>query len=152
MKNIKNQDERVVNQRRKIQSDGYQLLVYALLISVVVQQFLLQAPLSQYMAEFLCLVGIGFYNLICNMRIGNNLYGEDKDSGKKILKNTLLGGILSLVIFVILSGEKDTKTLIIYYLTFIIGFGGINYLLYYLSKRKQDKIEKELDMDEDDIE
>ena len=111
MKNIKNQDERVISQRRKIQSDGYQLLVYALLISVVVQQFLLQAPLSQYMAEFLCLVGIGFYNLICNMRIGNNLYGEDKDSGKKILKNTLLGGILSLVIFVILSGEKDTKHL-----------------------------------------
>ena len=73
MKNIKNQDERVVNQRRKIQSDGYQLLVYALLISVVVQQFLLQTPPSQYMAEFLCLVGIGFYNLICNMRIGNNL-------------------------------------------------------------------------------
>ncbi len=152
MKNIKNQDERVISQRRKIQSDGYQLLVYALLISVLVQQFFLQAPLSQYIVEFLCLVGIGFYNLICNMRIGNNLYGEDKDSGKKIIKNTLLGGIFYIVIFVILSGEKDTKSIITSYLTFIIGFGGINYLLYYFSKRKQDKIEKELDMDEDDIE
>lgn len=152
MKNIKNQDERVVNQRRKIQSDGYQLLVYALLISIVVQQFFLQAPPSQYMAEFLCVIGAGLYNVIRNIKIGNNLYGESKDDGKKFIKSTLLGGILSLTIFVVLSGERGIGNFIIYYLSFIVVFGGMNYLFYYITKRKQAKIDKELDKDEDDIE
>lgn len=54
MKNIKNQDERVISQRRKIQSDGFQFLIYALFLSVLIQQIFLQAPPSQYMAELLC--------------------------------------------------------------------------------------------------
>ncbi|WP_052356765.1 DUF6773 family protein [Faecalimicrobium dakarense] len=152
MKNVKNQDERVLTQRRKIQSDGFQLLIYALLILVVVQQFFLQAPPSQYMAEFLCLVGAGFYNLIRNLNIGNNLFGDDKGSGKRLFKNILFSGVGSVILFALLTGEKDIGDLLSYFLTFIVAFSGMNYLIYYISKKKQDKIERELDMDEDDIE
>lgn len=152
MKNVKNQDERVINERRKIQSDGYQLLVYALLISIVIQQFFMQGPPSQYMAEFLCLIGAGIYNLVRNIKIGNNLYGERHDSGKKLFKNYLIVGLFSTLIFAVLTGEKNIGYLINFYLVFAVGCGGLNYLLYYISKRKQEKIEEELNFDEDNIE
>lgn len=152
MKNVKNQDERVLTQRRKIQSDGFQLLIYALLLSVLIQQIFLQAPLSQYMAELLCLVGAGFYNLIRNLNLGNNLFCDDKGSGKRLFKNALFSGVGSSILVAVLSGEKNIGNLLSSFLTFTVVFGGMTYLIYYLGKKKQDKIKRELDIDEDDIE
>ncbi|OXX83172.1 hypothetical protein AVM15_12785 [Paraclostridium benzoelyticum] len=151
MKNIKNQDERVISQRRKIQSDGFQFLIYALFLSVLIQQIFLQAPPSQYMAELLCLIGAGFYNIIRNLNIGNNLFGDDSNSGKRLLKNTLFSGIGSVILVAIITGETNIWNLLISGLTFAITFGGMTYFFYYISKRKQDKIKRELDIDEDDI-
>jgi len=152
MKNVKNQDERVLAQRRKIQSDGFQLLIYTLLLSVLVQQFFLQAPPSQYMAEFLCLVGAGFYNLIRNLNLGDDFYCDNKGSGKRLFKNALFSGVGSVILFAVLSGEKNIGDLLSYFLTFTMVFGSMTYLIYYLSKKKQDKIKRELDMDEDEME
>lgn len=151
MKNVKDKDERVIAQRRKIQSDGFQLLIYALLLSVVVQQIFLQSPPSQYMAELLCLIGAGFYSLIRNLNLGNNVFGDDSDSSKSIFKNALLYGLGSVVFAALLTGEKNIGYLLSYFLTFTVVFGGMNYLFHYISKKKQDKIKRELDMDEDDI-
>lgn len=151
MKNVKNQDERVLTQRRKIQNDGFQLLTYALLLSVLVQQFFLQAPPSQYMAEFLCLLGAGFYHLIRILNLGDDFFCDDKGSGKRLFKNALISGVGSVILFAVLSGEKNTGDLLGYFLTFTVAFGGMTYLIYYISKKKRDKIEKELDIDEDDI-
>lgn len=152
MKSVKNQDERVLAQRRKIQSDGFQLLTYALLISVVIQQFFLQAPPSQYMGEFICLVGAGFYHLIRTVNLADDFYCDDKGSGKRLFKNALFSGVGSVILFTFLTGEKDIVNLLSYFLTFTIAFGGMTYLVYYISKKKKNKIERELDMDEDDIE
>ena len=151
MKNVKDKDERVIAQRRKIQSDGFQLLIYALLLSVVVQQIFLQSPPSQYMAELLCLIGAGFYSLIRNLNLGNNVFGDDSDSSKSILKNALLYGLGSVVFAALLTGEKNIGYLLSYFLTFTVVFSGINYLFNYISKKKQDKIKRELDIDEDNI-
>lgn len=151
MKNIKNQDERVISQRRKIQSDGFQFLIYALFLSVLIQQIFLQAPPSQYMAELLCLIGAGFYNIIRNLNIGNNLFGDDSNSGKRLLKHTIFSGIGSVILVAIITGETNIWNLLISGLTFAITFGGMTYFFYYISKRKQDKIKRELDIDEDDI-
>ncbi|CEO05552.1 Uncharacterised protein [[Clostridium] sordellii] len=151
MKNVKDKDERVIAQRRKIQSDGFQLLIYALLLSVVVQQIFLQSPPSQYMAELLCLIGAGFYSLIRNLNLGNNVFGDDSNSNKSILKNALLYGLGSVVFAALLTGEKNIGYLLSYFLTFTVVFSVINYLFNYISKKKQDKIKRELDMDEDDI-
>ncbi|MCH1966182.1 DUF6773 family protein [Paraclostridium sordellii] len=151
MKNVKDKDERVIAQRRKIQSDGFQLLIYALLLSVVVQQIFLQSPPSQYMAELLCLIGAGFYSLIRNLNLGNNVFGDDSDSNKSIFKNALLYGLGSVVFAALLTGEKNIGYLLSYFLTFTVVFGSMNYLFHYISKKKQDKIKRELDIDEDDI-
>lgn len=151
MKNIKNQDERVISQRRKIQSDGFQFLIYALFLSVLIQQIFLQAPPSQYMAELLCLIGAGFYNIIRNLNIGNNLFGDDSNSGKRLLKNTIFSGIGSVILVAIITGETNIWNLLINGFTFALTFGGMTYFFYYISKRKQDKIRRELDISEDDI-
>lgn len=151
MKNIQNQDERVISQRRKIQSDGFQFLIYALLLSVLIQQIFLQAPPSQYIAELLCLIGAGFYNIIRNLNIGTNLFGDNSNSGNRLLKNTIFSGVGSVILVAIITGETNIWNLLISGLTFAITFGGMTYFLYYASKRKQDKIKRELDIDEDDI-
>lgn len=152
MKSVKNQDERVLSQRRKIQSDGFQLLIYVLLISVVIQQFFLQAPPSQYMGEFLCLVGAGFYNLIRTLNLADDFYCDNKGSGKRLFKNALFSGIGSVILTALLTGEKNIGNLLSFFLTYTVVFGAMTYLVYYISKQNKDKIKRELDMDEDDIE
>ena len=51
-------DERIQSQKRKIQSDALQIVSFFLLISVAVQQFLLNAPFVN-VNEF-------FYHMIMN--------------------------------------------------------------------------------------
>lgn len=46
MKSLENLDERILMQKRKVQSDAFQLLICFLLISMLVQKFLFNAPLS----------------------------------------------------------------------------------------------------------
>lgn len=151
MNNIKNQDERVLAQRRKIQSDGFQLLIYGLLLAIVVQQFFLQAPPSQFMGEFLCLIAAGFYNLIRNLKLGNGIFVDKKGSYKRLLKNAMFSGIGTIILTIILTGKRDIKDILIFFLTFTISYGLMVFGVYYLSKKKEEKIQKELDMDEDDI-
>lgn len=151
MKNINNQDERILTQRRRIQSDGFQLLIYALLISVAVQQFLLQAPPSQYIVEFLCVVGAGIYTTVRNFNLGNDISNNGSLNPKYILRTTIMGGSISCLVIIVLSGEKNIGSILINFIIFAIAYGGISYLYYYLNKRKQAKIEEDLDMDEDDI-
>lgn len=150
MNNIKNQDERVLAQRRKIQSDGFQLLIYGLLLAIVVQQFFLQAPPSQFMGEFLCLIAAGFYNLIRNLKLGNNIFVNNEGSYKSYLKNSVISGIGIMILFTVLTGQK-IKDVIGFYLAFIVFNMAMLSVIYYLSKKKEEKIQKELDMDEDDI-
>ena len=47
MKNNQIQDERIILERRTIQSRAYAWLVIILLISVLVQQFFMNAPFEQ---------------------------------------------------------------------------------------------------------
>lgn len=103
------------------------------------------------MAELLCLIGAGFYSLIRNLNLGNNVFGDDSNSNKSIFKNALLYGLGSVVFAALLTGEKNIGYLLSYFLTFTVVFSVINYLFNYISKKKQDKIKRELDMDEDDI-
>lgn len=150
MNNIKNQDERVLAQRRKIQSDGFQLLIYGLLLAIVVQQFFLQAPPSQFMGEFLCLIAAGFYNLIRNLKLGNNIFVNNEGSYKSYLKNAVISGIGTMILFTILTGQK-VEDVIGFYISYAIFYGVMLSVIYYFSKKKEEKIQKELDMDEDDI-
>ena len=75
-------DERIQSQKRKIQSDALQIVSFFLLISVAVQQFLLNAPLAQFAVELISLIGIATYVLIKNMKLGLNVMSSNIKSTK----------------------------------------------------------------------
>lgn len=151
MKGNKIQDERILNQRRKIQSDGFQVLYYILIISVLIQQLILKAPVIQYIIELLCFIGASVYIIISNIRLGNNII-SDESRNKRFYKITLTTGILQIIIITFLNRNESIGDILTNIVVFTCIYIGMIYLLYTFTKRKQDEITKELDRDEDDIE
>ncbi len=151
MKDNKIQDERILNQRRKIQSDGFQILYYVLIISVLIQQLILKAPVTQYIIELLCFIGASVYIIISNIRLGNNII-SDEPRNKRFYKITLTTGILQIIIITFLNRNESIGDILTNIVVFTCVYIGMIYLLYTFTKRKQDEITKKLDRDEDDIE
>ena len=85
------QDERVVAQRRKINSEAYGILMTALFCSILVQKFLLNAPFEQYAVEFICFFGMSLYLMIRHLTLGLNIYGE----GKRAITIPIMNGIVT---------------------------------------------------------
>ena len=150
MKSNKIQDEIVLNQRRKIQSDGFQILYYVLIISVLIQQLVLKSPVGQYMVELLCFVGASIYIIISNIRLGNNITsGEYRN--KRLYKIAITIGISQVIILVFLNREETLVDILTNIVVFVCVYIGGIYALDIFTKKRQDKIAKELDLDEDNI-
>jgi len=88
------QDERIVLQRRKVGSDAFGILFYGLLASVLVQQFILLAPFSQYAAELILLLAASIYVAIGNIVVGNNLFYDSNNGQKTVVINSVVTGIV----------------------------------------------------------
>ncbi|EXG87426.1 hypothetical protein K413DRAFT_4309 [Clostridium sp. ASBs410] len=159
-KNI--QDERVVAQRRKINSEAYSILMIVLLGSILVQQFFLNAPFEQYAVEVICFFGISLYMIIRYMTLGLDIYGEGKQAKTLPFVNSVVAGIVVTTINGILNytqyAEKYKEDGIGYFIavlavTFIsasISTFIVLSCLNYLNKKKQAKIQKQLDEKEQD--
>lgn len=157
MKKQNLQDERVVAQRRKINSDAYGILIIALLCSILVQQFLLKAPFQQYAVECICFFGMSLYIIIRYMTLGLNLYGEGKRTKANTFVNCIVTGIVVTAINGVLNytqyAEKYNKDGIGYFIavlavTFISAAAlaaVVLSCLNYFNSKKQAKIEKQLD-------
>lgn len=162
MKKQNTQDERVLAQRRKIQSDAYGILIIVLLISIPVQQFLLNAPFEQYAVEFICFFGMSIYMIVRYLTLGINIYGEGKRAKSIPLVNSIITGIVVTVINGVLNytkyGEHYQKDGIGYFIavlaitfisTTVFAFVVLSFFNY-LNKKKQEKIQKHLDEEEQD--
>lgn len=150
MKNNKIQDERILFARRKIQSKAYGWLVYGLLISIIVQQFFMKAPFAQYAVELFALIGCGLYISICHFKEGIDIWNPKDDGKKKILLNTIISGVISVILLVLLSGEYDIKNLTSYFVSFVLIFFIFRSAMIFINKKKQQTIENKLN-DDDDI-
>jgi len=160
MKRQQMQDERVLMQRRKINSEAYGILIIALLISILVQQFLLDAPLEQYAAETICLYGISFYVIIRYITLGLNIFGEGKRAKSMPLVNCIVIGITMTTISGILNystyaerfQEEGIGPFIGELAVSFISASGTAFIalsfIKYLNKKKQEKIQRQLDEDE----
>ena len=148
MSNNKIQDERILLERRKIQSTAYAWIVMILLISIVVQQFLMKAPFAQYAVELFLLIGCGLYNIISNLKRGINIWNPYGESKIKLLLNTVMSGIASVILLAFLSGEYGIKSLAGYFLTFVAIFFAFRLLMIKINNKKQKSIEERLDEDE----
>jgi peptidoglycan/LPS O-acetylase OafA/YrhL len=156
MKKQDMQDERVVAQRRKINSEAYGILMIVLLGSILVQ-FLLNAPFKQYAVEVICFFGMSLYMTIRYMTLGLDIYGEGKRAKAIPFVNSIVAGLVVTVINGVLNyvqyAEKYIEEGIVYFIavlavTFIsatISTFVVMSCLNYLNKKNQTRIQKQLD-------
>ncbi len=152
MKSLKNQDERILMQKRKVQSDAFQLLIYYLLIAIIVQKFIFNAPFYQIIVELIGVVGVAFYVEIRNLLLGSDIYSTNTTTKKNIVKGSIISGCGCTIFLRIIAGITDMQILLVLFLCTTISCAGFSFLFYYLNRKKQDKIEEDLNKDEDDIE
>ena len=150
MKNNKIQDERILFARRKIQSKAYGWLVFGLMISIIVQQFFMKASFAQYAVEFFALIGCGLYISICHFKEGIDIWNPKDDGKKKMLLNTIISGVISVILFALLSGQYDIKNLASYFVSFVLFFFVFRSAMIVINKKKQQTIENKLN-DDDEI-
>ncbi len=145
MKNSRIQDERIITLRRKIQSDAYQILVYCLLVSVLIQQFFLKAPFSQFAAELLCLIGMVIYVVVRHLIIGVDVWNSTGQSAKRTIVNSLTTGVISTGMLAVLAGERSIGTLAIFLVVFSLCYFFIYTVILYFNNKRQRQIDKMLE-------
>lgn len=160
MRNQKNHDERVLAQKRKIQSDAFVILFFGLLLSVLIQQYIFNAPVSQYIVEIIFFISSSIYLLIRNILDGNDIFTSSKSAQAIIIINSLVSGLTITVISTTLNYVKLgdlfktdlANTLIISLVTFLSStiIAYIAFKLLYIAnlKRKQQIEAKFKDEDE----
>lgn len=149
MKNTNITDERILLQRRKIQSIAYSGIVYVLLGSIIVQQFFLRAPFSQYAVEFFVLIGCGIFQAIANYSKGIDIWNPDGQKKSRMLFDAITSGVLSLALFVFLTGEHDARTCIIFFIAIVTTLFVMRVMMATFTRIKQNAIDRECGCDDD---
>lgn len=153
MKNEQIKDERIQNQKMKIQSDAYQILMLCLLVSMLIQQFLLKAPFSQFAVEFFCFFGISLYLIIRYLYEGIDIWGFGKSkhiANKKSLLSVLVCGVVCILVYVILTGEKNLWNIFTLLLIITAVYFAQQIGLRFLIRHKQKQINDAFDAEENE--
>lgn len=159
MKKQNSQDERVVAQRRKIHSEAYSIIMITLLVSMLVQQFLLNAPFEQYFVEFICFFGMSLYMIIRYMMLGLNIYGETNRTKYTTLMNSIVTGIIVTAINGVLNYIRYAEHykgniglfiagLAVFFISVTVSIFVVLLFVKHLNKKRQAKIQKQLDEEE----
>lgn len=160
MKKVKFEDERIVVERRKINSEAFGILMIVLLVSSLVQQFWLDAPIEQYVVEMICFLGISIYILIRNMMFGHDLFGEGKLAKYIPLVNSVVTGLVITTINGVCNYIQHKEIyqengislfiaiLIITFISVAISTFIVISCLDWLNRKRQAKIMSELDKEE----
>lgn len=146
-------DERILSERRRIQSRGYTYIIYALVTSIVIKMVFMDAGFEMYASELIILIGSGLYMIIANYLKGINIWSINANDGtNRFSKNLIIAGVISIILNDNLKkyiGFEDSKlSAIVYTVSWTTVFSIISIVMYYLNKRKQEKIDKQLDDEE----
>ena len=146
-------DERILSERRRIQSRAYSYIIYALVTSIVIKMVFMDAGFEMYASELIILIGSGLYMIIANYLKGFNIWSINPNDGtNRYTKNLIIAGVISIILNDNLKkyiGFEDSKlSAIVYTVSWTTVFSIISIVMYYLNKRKQEKIDKQLDDEE----
>ena len=146
-------DERILSERRRIQSRGYTYIIYALVLSIVIKMVFMDAGFEMYASELIILIGSGLYMIVANYLKGINIWSINANDGtNRFSKNLIIAGVISIILNDNLKkyiGFEDSKlSAIVYTVSWTTVFSIISIVMYYLNKRKQEKIDKQLDDEE----
>ncbi|HHT14322.1 MAG TPA: hypothetical protein GXZ86_00415 [Clostridiales bacterium] len=147
MKNHAATDERIMYQRRKIQSRGFAYLMLALWISAIVQQ-ILKAPFMQYAVELFLLLAGGIYNIVANYRLGIDLWNAKERKPGGILLNAVITGGVGVTVHALISKNSDIAQLVLFFVFFVAFFFLAQALLAKMARKKQEAIIQKLEEDD----
>lgn len=160
MKKKKIQDERVLSQKRKIGNDAFQIISLGLFLSVLVQQYIFDAPFSQYAVEMILLITVSLYVIVRNIMVGNNIFDSNKVNQRVVIINSIICGIIITIVNTILNYIKFrdifitdiVNSVVVSLVTFVcasfVSFVVLQ-ILYVINKRKQIQIEIQLEDDDE---
>lgn len=160
MKKKKIQDERVLSQKRKIGNDAFQIISLGLFLSVLVQQYIFDAPFSQYAVEMILLITVSLYVIVRNIMVGNDIFDSNKVNQRVVIINSIICGIIITIVNTILNYIKFRKifttdivnSVVVSLVTFVcasvVSFVVLQ-ILYVINKRKQLQIETQLEDDDE---
>ncbi len=142
-------DERVVQTKRRIQSNGYLILQVLLLLSMLVQRYYFKLPLSHYLGELICIFLVGAYTDIAIIREGVFSAPKYNKVTKEGLKTAGVVAVLIIAVRVLLEGDRNIVH---------IGVAGLLIWLFImltravftsLSERRQELLDEELMREEE---
>lgn len=160
MKKKKIQDERVLSQKRKIGNDAFQIISLGLFLSVLVQQYIFDAPFSQYAVEMILLITVSLYVIVRNIMVGNDIFDSNKVNQRVVIINSIICGIIITIVNTILNYIKFREifttdivnSVVVSLVTFVcasvVSFV-VFQILYVINKRKQIQIEIQLEDDDE---
>lgn len=163
MKRQKIKDERVAAQQQKISSEAYRILMLVLAASIIIQQFILHAPFEQYAVEFIAFFGMAVYVTVRSMVKGINIYGEDQQTKYTQLVSvlvcatvvTVINGVLNYINYAENYREDGISlfiaNLMITFISAALSAFVMLSLIRYLNRKRQERIQKQLDNSEQDI-
>lgn len=161
MKNKKIKDERVILLTQKIQSDACIIMLIFLAASVFIQTYVFNAPFSQYAGELICVILAVVYIGVRSIWAGNDYVTNPKNRKKITVINIL---VLSIAVSAIngvcnyiqygkkYTGLSDGHFIAVVAVTFIsmAAFSSILFaLLYMLNRKSRQRIEKELNSEDE---
>lgn len=147
MKNII-EDERTVSAKRNIQSDTLQILIFALLAAVFVQKIFLNAPVSQYIVEFVAALGASVYILIRTIYMGIDEMGTRVTTAKSLITTALLLGLVAMICFAFITGITDVGSILIFFLCYTVALLALRFAIKYFTGKRQQEMDDILDNDE----
>lgn len=146
MRNDYVKDERLIFEKRKAQSTGFELVILILNVSIIVQMFFMRANLEQYCVELFMLVGCGLYNTVLNYRCG--IYNFKDTQRKKTVFKTVVTCGVSAVFFVLLTGDFKLNNILLFIILYLILLLTADVIVGNLVQKRQRAVEKKLDEEE----
>lgn len=134
--------------------------MFLLPASILVQQYLLKAPFAQYAAETICFLGISFYMVIRYIMRGLNIYGDGRRAKSILLLYAFVAGIAVTVVNGVLNYMQYIDryradgiggfmaVLAVTFISAILCCLALLAFFGYLNKRKQEKLQRQLDEEE----
>ncbi|MFW6030472.1 MAG: DUF6773 family protein [Halanaerobiales bacterium] len=145
----KDEDERIVKEKRKINSYAFNILFIGLWIILVYRQFVLGQSIDQYWDIFVLTLGGSFFVLINNMLKGIYLTYKKKDEKyKKLLVSAAIGTIIFITVNSIFSGngfsnsEEIISTIISAVVFFIVWIALQAFIIHISEKKSKQEIEE----------
>lgn len=150
-------DERMVAQSRQINSEGCIILLYGLLVSIIIQIYIMHAQFIQIAGEFIILMAGSIYIVVRSLFMGTDLFSGRKSSQRLIFFQAFVCAVAVSAIQAVsqwaFMQQAPHDILISLGIGFVCAFLSslaAFELLYFFNKKRQQQLDAKLEQEQDD--